>query len=88
MASTLWLLVLLCSCGSALAPNVQRVRADAYIFGLFGSRAIDLRDVCAGGAANQARITRQGWMYLASLLTLGIYVPHQVEIRCRRADAS
>ncbi len=53
-----------------------------YAFGLFGGGAVDVRDVCASGHARQLRISRNFESYLLALVTLGVYLPHQVHVEC------
>jgi hypothetical protein len=72
---------------SACAPhrqNVRRVWLPAYGFGAFGGGDLDVRDVCASGAADELSVGST-WATLGiSLATLGIYTPREVRVQCAR----
>ena len=70
-------------CGAEARGSREReLMVRAYVFGAFGGRAIDVRDVCASGRARTVRLTRTASDYAAATLTLGMYVPHRVRVRC------
>lgn len=58
-----------------------------YLFGAFGGAAFDLRDLCPGGEVSEFEIRRNASAYLVSIVSLGVYLPHQVRIRCRSEGA-
>lgn len=75
------------SCG-ACAP--RQVRPDEYSawvngfgFGLFGSRALDVRDVCPSGSARQVEVEQTAATVSLTLVSVGLYTPRQVRIHCR-----
>lgn len=54
-----------------------------YLFGAFGGAALDMRDLCPKGDVSEFEIRRSASAYVVSVLTLGVYLPHQVRVRCR-----
>jgi hypothetical protein len=80
-------LVLSSGCAQRVAPSVREISVHEYLFGAFGGGALDARDVCPAGAISDFEIRRNAAAYLASIVSLGIYLPHQVRIRCRKESA-
>ncbi len=79
----LLLLLLAASTGSGCASGAAtRVRVDQYVFGLAAGNSVDVRDVCASGQADTLELTRTFGDYAWSVVTLGLYLPHHVEIGC------
>ncbi len=67
----------------AVRPQVYRAWVNGFAFGLVGSRAVDVRDVCPSGEATLVR-TRQSFATVTlSVVSLGLYTPRQVELHCR-----
>jgi hypothetical protein len=57
---------------------------NGFAFGLVGSHAVDVRDVCPSGEATLVR-TRQSFATVTlSVVSLGLYTPRQVELHCRK----
>lgn len=86
-----WLALLLswaaCSAGCAqrIAPStVREVSVHEYLFGAFGGSTLDARDLCPSGGVAEFEIRRDAGSYLVSILSLGLYLPHQVRVRCLR----
>ena len=69
-------------CAARNATGVHEVSVHQFVFGAFGGRALDLRDVCVGSAAQSFELRRSFSDYVVSVLSLGMYVPHQVRVRC------
>jgi hypothetical protein len=79
----LLLLLLAASTGSGCASvGAKRVRVDHFVFGLAAGRSVDVRDVCASGQADTLELTRTFGDYAWSVVTLGFYLPHHVDIAC------
>jgi hypothetical protein len=53
------------------------------LFGVFGGSSLDARDVCPSGEISEFEIRRSAPEYVVSIVSLGLYLPHQVRIRCR-----
>ena len=58
-----------------------------WLFGLAGTAEVDTRSVCPQGVA-VVRTGGNGWTGLVSVVTLGIYTPRKVYVRCHRAPGS
>ena len=84
LAGSLALLLASTGCAQRLAPGVREVTVREYLFGVFGGSAIDLRDVCPAADASAFEVRRDASSYLISVATLGLYLPHQVRIQCRK----
>ena len=54
----------------------------SYVFGMFGEPALDVRDVCASGAATNIGVGANVGTVTVSVLTLGIYTPRKVWVAC------
>ena len=54
---------------------------DRYLYGLIGSRDLDVRNYCGHGAA-VVRVFQNGWSFSATILSLGIYSPAVASITC------
>jgi hypothetical protein len=74
-------------CAQRVAPSTREVSVHEYLFGAFGGAALDARDLCPGGDVSAFEIRRSASAYLVSVLSLGLYLPHQVRVRCRTAGA-
>jgi hypothetical protein len=82
-----FVLALCATCvGCATISESGNVRVHHYLFGLAGGAAVDVRDVCASGKAESLAIRRGFAEYALSILTLGLYLPHDVRIRCTRVN--
>ena len=60
--------------------------AHYFVFGLAGSKDVDLDEACPNGAhawSNKVSFTNM----LVSFLTLGIYVPRTISIECAGPSA-
>jgi hypothetical protein len=71
-----------CSARSA-GKAAHETTVHRYVFGLFGGKAVDVRDVCASGDARHIRVRRPFWVHAASAATLGLYLPHRLRIECQ-----
>jgi hypothetical protein len=76
-------LALASACAQRATPPIREISVHEYLFGAFGGRALDARDVCPSGVISDFEIRRDASAYLASIASLGIYLPHEVRIRCR-----
>lgn len=77
---------LLAACSEHPPSGVRAVTVQDYFYGAFGGAAIDLRDVCGDGEAREMSVHRRATDYLLSIATLGVYLPHQIRVRCRAAS--
>jgi len=59
----------------------------SYLLGSLGTHVLDLRGLCPGRAA-EIEIASTPATVTASILTLGIYTPHELRLRCAQAGAS
>jgi hypothetical protein len=67
---------------AAQQANVRRVWLPSYALGAFGGGDLDVRDVCASGRAEELSVG-SSWATLGtSLVTLGVYTPREVKVRC------
>ncbi|MDQ2645035.1 MAG: Bor family protein [Myxococcota bacterium] len=83
----LLLLLAACTSGGCASGAATRIRVDHYVFGLAAGRSVDVRDVCASGQADSLELTRTFGDYAWSVVTLGFYLPHHVEIACVQETA-
>jgi hypothetical protein len=70
---------------SACAAHQQGVRSvwlPAYVFGAFGGGDLDVRDLCASGVADELSVGSTWATLSVSLVSLGIYTPREVKVRC------
>src|SRR5690554_5169041 len=67
---------------SGCAGTQREIWVHRYVFGLFGGGTVDVRDVCATRRAQRVRVSRNVESYALALLTLGVYLPHQVHVEC------
>jgi hypothetical protein len=59
----------------------------AFLFGTFDGPELDVRNDCPESAAESVRMGTT-WATLGlSIVTLGIYTPREVSIRCKRRSA-
>lgn len=70
-------------CAQRVAPSTREISVHEYLFGAFGGASLDMRDVCPGGDVREVEIRRSASAYVVSVLTLGVYLPHQVRVQCR-----
>jgi hypothetical protein len=70
--------------GCATVGESGNVRVHHFLFGLAGGAAVDVRDVCRSGRAESVSVHRGVSAYLLSIVTLGLYLPHDVQIRCAK----
>ena len=53
----------------------------SYLLGTLGTYVLDIRGLCPGRTAEIERTSTPGTLAM-SLLTLGIYTPHELRVRC------
>lgn len=70
-------------CAQRVAPPTREFSVHEYLFGAFGGATLDARDVCPSGEISEFEVRRDAGAYVASILSLGLYLPHRVRIRCR-----
>ena len=66
-----------------MKPNEYAAWVNGFGFGLFGSRSIDVRDVCQSGVARRVAVEQTPTTTVLTLVSLGVYTPRQVRIRCQ-----
>lgn len=74
--------VLLAGCSAPTAAGVHEVSVHEFVFGAFGGRGLDLRDVCVSSAPQSFELRRSALDYVLSVVSIGMYVPHRVRVRC------
>jgi hypothetical protein len=57
------------------------VLIPSYLLGTLGTHALDLRGLCPGRTADIELVSTPGTVAV-SLLTLGIYTPHELRLTC------
>jgi hypothetical protein len=82
MLRRITLLSALLMAGCATVPEAGRVRVHHFVFGLAGGTEVDARDVCPSGKVTSVEVYRSFSAYVASIVTLGLYVPYDVRMRC------
>ncbi|HEY4157860.1 MAG TPA: hypothetical protein VGM29_07170 [Polyangiaceae bacterium] len=79
------------SCAGSTPKAVTPVHhhvVPAFLFGAFDGPELDVRNDCPNTSAESIRIGTT-WSTLGlSILTLGIYTPREVSIRCKRRGPS
>lgn len=79
-------LVMLSCAGTAAREPVAPVHdhwLSGYVLGIWGKSELDVRDDCPNTGAASVRVGAT-WATLAvSVVTLGIYTPREVRVRCR-----
>ena len=77
--------VLLClgllGCAAERA-DVRRVWLPTYAFGAIGGGDLDVRDLCASGAADELAVGSTWATLGVSVATLGVYTPREAKVRC------
>jgi hypothetical protein len=68
----------------AVRPQVYRVWANGFAFGLIGTRAVDVRDVCPSREAALVRTQQSFATVSLSIVSLGVYTPREIELHCRK----
>jgi hypothetical protein len=57
------------------------------VFGMFGRSEFDVRNLCSSGRARNLTLGTTWSTLGVSLLTLGVYTPHALRVRCRSVAA-
>ncbi|HET9931520.1 MAG TPA: hypothetical protein VFQ35_12560 [Polyangiaceae bacterium] len=71
--------------GGCAAPNatgVREVSVHEFVFGAFGGRSLDLRNVCNERPARGFELRRSALDYVLSVVSIGMYVPHRIRVEC------
>jgi len=68
------------ACGAPEATGT-RVLMPSYLLGTLGAYALDVRGLCPGRTAEVELASTPGTIAM-SLLTLGIYTPRELRVRC------
>jgi hypothetical protein len=63
------------------------VLVRSWVFGAFGSRSVDVRDLCGKADAERVEFERRFSDYLVGVVTLGMYVPHRIRVECGSAPS-
>ena len=78
---------LVLGCASAPARGATAPIHDhwlpGYVFGIWGKSELDVRDDCPSTGAASVRIGASWGTLAVAALTLGVYTPREVRIRCR-----
>ncbi|HTP24573.1 MAG TPA: hypothetical protein VMK12_02790 [Anaeromyxobacteraceae bacterium] len=61
--------------------QVRQVRGDFFVWGYFGEKTVRLSELCPYGPSRWDT-SQTGLDTLIAVLTLGIYVPRHVQVRC------
>ncbi len=61
---------------------MHTVWVPAYAFGAIGGGELDVRDLCASGAADELSLGSTWATLGVSLATLGVYTPREARVRC------
>ena len=81
-SSLFWLLLPGCSGAHGTARPNEAHWVAAYGFGVWGTAEFDIRDDCPSGVAENVRVGPTWTTLLVSLVTLGLYTPREVRVRC------
>ena len=73
----------LLGCAASSPPPEARFWASTYAFGTLGEHEFDVRDVCGARGVERMEVVATPATVLLSVATLGMYIPRQVQIRCR-----
>jgi len=71
----------LVSC-AAPAAGTRRVLLPAYALGAIGGGDVDVRDYCPAGSVGEIYVGTSFRTLGLSLVTLGVYTPRELQIRC------
>ena len=58
---------------------------SGYAFGIWGKAELDVRDDCPTTGSDAVRIGPTWTTLLVTVVTLGIYTPREVSVRCKPA---
>jgi hypothetical protein len=64
---------------------VHTIWLPTYALGAFGGGDLDVRDVCASGAADEISVGASWATLGVSFVTLGVYTPREAKVRCAPA---
>jgi len=67
--------------GAVPDGEAREVRGDFFVWGLFGEKTVRLSELCPHGPSRWDTVQTPVDTLIA-VLTLGIYVPRHVEVRC------
>jgi len=70
---------------AAHRPDVRTVWLPTYAFGAIGGGDLDVRDLCASGAADELSVGSTWATLGVSVVTLGVYTPREARVRCAAA---
>jgi hypothetical protein len=74
------------ACASVPASGQRRVVLPSYLFGTLEQRAFDVRDLCSG-RTTELEFTSTPSTVALSIVTLGIYTPRELRLRCETEPA-
>jgi hypothetical protein len=69
------------------AGEQESVWASYFVFGLVGRPEVDVRDHCPSGRASEVETGASAATVGITLITLGIYTPRRVLVRCEEEPA-
>jgi hypothetical protein len=72
-----------CTATPPAAVPTREHWVSAYVFGIWGKAELDVRDDCPTTGAARVRIGATWSTFLVSVLTVGMYTPHEVLVHCR-----
>lgn len=64
------------------AGEVQDQWRNFFLFGIIGEAEVNVTDFCPGGEAAEVAVGSNGATWLVSWLTMGIYTPNKIYVRC------
>lgn len=64
------------------AGEVQDQWRSFFLFGLIGEAEVNVEDFCPDGEAAEVAVGSNGATWLVSWLTMGIYTPNKIYVRC------
>jgi hypothetical protein len=77
------LLVVGCTGTPVASAPTREHWVPGYVLGIWGKGELDVRDDCPAAGAARVRIGATWATLLVSVVTLGIYTPHEVIVHCR-----
>ena len=79
----LLLVALGCTATPAASAPTREHWVPGYVLGIWGKGELDVRDDCPATGAARVRIGATWSTLLVSVVTLGIYTPHEVIVHCQ-----
>ena len=74
--------------GSTVAGTQHEAWESFFLYGLIGSPTVDVREFCPDGQIASLSSGGNFGTELVSVLTVGLYTPRRVEVRCSDRQAT